>query len=168
MATSMMYTSWDNYNSWTHNMRHQSQEARCQEKELDARKFSGKAKEQPWFNVLYVGTAITIRSSCGQDLMQERIKGDTILIFYVCLVHDRGDRYTKMTNNRKKPQAVLQPFIAHQPCERPVWGINTQSGQRLISRHPGLVIYLPSNHPCSHVLSVYWAPNKHMPELSRC
>lgn len=98
-------------------MRHQSQEARCQEKGLDARQFSGKAKE-PWVNVLYVGTAITIRSSCGQDLTQERKKGDTILIFYVCLVQDRGDRNTKMTNNRNKSQAVLQPFIAHQPCER--------------------------------------------------
>lgn len=35
----------ENYNSWTHSVRHQSQKARCQEKELDARQFSRKASE---------------------------------------------------------------------------------------------------------------------------
>lgn len=35
----------ENYNSWIHSVRHQSQKTRCQEKELDARQFSRKARE---------------------------------------------------------------------------------------------------------------------------
>lgn len=43
-AAPMMYKSWENCSTWTHGVRHQNQEARCQEQGPHARPFSGEAK----------------------------------------------------------------------------------------------------------------------------
>ena len=80
----------------------------------------------PGFDALYVGVAITIRSSCGQGLMQERKERDTILIFHVCLVQDRGSGVQRWLTTERSHRQLCNHFLHIHHVRSPVQGTNAE------------------------------------------
>lgn len=96
---------------------------------------------QIWY--LVCSAAITIRSSCDQGFKKEREERRHNSDLLHLSDTEQGLKCEKMTN--KNGATGLEPFIAHQPCERSYAG-HEQSGYITISKHPRLMGEVPS-HP---------------------
>lgn len=102
-------------------MKHQSQGARCQEEGLDARQFSGKTK-WPRSGILYVVQPLQLEAAVIKALKKRGKKGDTILIFYICLIQNK-DLSVKKWQIRMEPQ-VWSHLLHISHVRGPMQGMN--------------------------------------------
>lgn len=94
-------------------------------------------------------------------------KGDTILIFLICLVQDRGKGVRRWLTTARSHRQFCNTGHVRGPRQGMNRGVEPSfqaaSLMREVHRH-----LLSRSHPCSRVFSVDLAPNKHMPALPRC